>query len=286
LAVLLGSSTPLQAGTYFYETNGGNQLIRIDTATGAYTTVGALGYSNTWASAFDDQTGTYYAFVPVSGGCQAATVGFNGAATPFGSLYVGAPCPMAIEIGNSGPLTFYMASDFGAGSFLVSLNLAQIASGTYPTWIGTMGFPSVMDLAFDSQGTLYAVASPGGAPDPYPAYSDIYKVSTSNGQWISTTRIWVPGLKGLAFDASDTLYATSVRAPGHPLYTINLANGTATEIGPTGAGFPQGGDIDLTGNAYRFGGEIPEPGAWLTVSSGLLAVLAIRRRARRDRRPA
>jgi acetamidase/formamidase len=105
---------------------------------------------------------------------------------------------------------------------------------------------------------------------PYPSYSDIYTIDTATGQGIFVASIPVPGLMGLAFDAADTLYATSVVTDD--LYSINLTAQTATLIGNTGVNFPHGGDIFV---------PVPEPGAWLTIGSGLLAALAIRRRARR-----
>ena len=115
------------------------------------------------------------------------------------------------------------------------------------TPVGATGVTRPMDLAFDSQGTLWMVS--GGA-DGNKLYTldqvngAATEVSTINGVEEATE----PGaeLMGIMFDEHDTLFGTAYYAANpsfvSPLFNIDTASGAATVIGNTGLVNPHGGD--------------------------------------------
>ncbi len=102
-----------------------------------------------------------------------------------------------------------------------------------------MGFLSIMDMAFDNSGTLWAVADTSVG-------SDLYTINPATGAGTSvcttlTLDVWYMGL--MVDPANNIMYATSYADPSY-FYQINPATCAATQIG-TGLGIPlpHGGDI-------------------------------------------
>jgi hypothetical protein len=115
------------------------------------------------------------------------------------------------------------------------------------TPVGPTGVTRPMDLAFDSQGTLWMVS--GGAIG-----NNLYTVDLADGKATEVSAITgveeatEPGaeIMGIMFDEHDTLFATAYHGANtsfvSPLFNIDPASGAATVIGNTGFVNPHGGD--------------------------------------------
>ena len=261
--VIAWLAAPVSAGQIFYDfTQGSNsKLVGIDTATGVGTAIGSgTGYSNLKGSAFGPD-GNLYAIT----GTVAIKVNLSTGAGSF------------VENTPTGFLGMEFASDGTAylGTVAGGLWKRDWATGIY-TNIGSMGFSDFMDFAMNSQGELYAVASPSSSPPTGSSY--IYRIDTATGQSTLVSTVSVPCLMGLAFGAGDSLYATEFCGGPFPLYQIDLSTGNANAIGTTtGIANLHGGDIN----------PIPEPSTWLTAAPALGLAwwfrTARRRKARRSR---
>jgi hypothetical protein len=145
---------------------------------------------------------------------------------------------------------------------LVSVNIATGVG----TNVGSTGIGGMMDLAFDSSGVLWATT--GG---------NVWTINTATGA--STFKGSVTGvvnsanIMGIAFDASDNLYAT-VYESNSRLLQLNTTTLNGTVIGSTGLFFAHGGDILVSAQA------VPEPGTLAMFGLGGigLAFGALRRR--------
>lgn len=222
VAVLFASAVTAEADT-IYTTVSGNALGTIDTVTGVGTNVGSTGTSGTWAAAFDND-GTLYTTVnwgQFLGKFNLTT----GAVTTIGSAQSGANL-IALEVDSSGTL---YGADWSGRLWTIDKTTGV------RTLVGGGGVTSVMDLAFDSSGTLWATTG-----------NRLWTVNTSTGAATFVTNI--SGISrgsvmGIMFDENDTLYATAWIS-NSPLYTVNTSTGVATVIGTTtGLGAPHGGDI-------------------------------------------
>ena len=141
------------------------------------------------------------------------------------------------------------------------------------TPIGDTGVVRSMDLAFDTEGTLWLVGGPDGG-------NKLYTLDTSTGA--STFVADITGVEeatepsieimGIMFDEDNNLYGTAFRpAPEpndflSPLFSIDTTTGAATVIGQTGLRLPHGGDY-----------LIPEPSSSLLLLLGLGGLLMARR---------
>ena len=115
------------------------------------------------------------------------------------------------------------------------------------TEVGPTDVTRPMDLAFDSQGTLWLLS---GGDDG----NHLYTLNQATGEaTYESTIVGVeeatePGAEvmGIMFDEHDTLLATAYYATNpdfvSPLFSVDPASGEATVIGSTGLVNPHGGD--------------------------------------------
>ena len=240
-----------------YSTHGdGTRLGTIDPNTGIGTDVGAFGTSDTWAAAFDDGTGILYTFTNgFSGNAQLATVNLStGATTSIGS---GTGTSMiSLEVAGDGIM-------YGVGfddQLLYQINKSTGAA----TAIGNTGIYALMDLAFNSAGTLYGTVD-----------NHLWTINTGTGaSTLLGTILGVPSSTdmGIMFDDNDVLYATNYDSNG-TLMTIDLNTLNSKVVGSTGFYFPHGGD---------FYNQVPEPETMLLLSSGLIGLAVFRRRFKKN----
>jgi hypothetical protein len=266
---MLFAIAPVWAGTLYTvgmtetSTSQGTHLISIDTDSGVGSVVGAFG------SGYDDATavtfspsGVLYTVIRVKGSAyQLATANLaTGAATPLGVTVFPT---MTMTFAPDG--TLYRADMSGA------FFQTDIANGV-STLIGNLGFEDIMDLAFDSHGTLYGVASaPAGT-----GTSDIYRINPANAQSTLVATLSTPCIMSLAFDAADVLYGARFCSANSELYRIDLIGQSTDTIGATGIRSVHGGDM------LPVTAAVPEPGSWLTMAGGfgLFCALQCLRRGR------
>jgi hypothetical protein len=159
--------------------------------------------------------------------------------------------------------TLYRA-DISGGFFRTDLTTGA------STLIGDLGFAEVMDLAFDSHGALYGVASsPAGT-----GTSDVYAINPANAHSTLVASLATPCIMSLAFDAADHLYGADFCTTNSRLYQIDLVGQSANPIGLTGISHVHGGDT------LPVPAAVPEPASWLTLAGGVGLVCALRRARR------
>jgi sugar lactone lactonase YvrE len=134
---------------------------------------------------------------------------------------------------------------------------------------GGIGFTNVYALGFDQSGALFGIAD---------ATDQLISISTGTG---AGTLIGGTGL-GFAFDMAsrpeDNLMFVADSGT-NSLYTIDTATGVTTAVGPYGS-FTNVVGLAFSGPSSR---PVPEP-ASLTLLTGGLSLLALRRRSRRQGR--
>ena len=165
------------------------------------------------------------------------------------------------------------------------------------------GVTRAMDLAFDSEGTLWLVS--GGADGNH-----LYTLDLDSGEANYQSTITgveeatEPGAEvmGIMFDEYDTLFATAYFAPNadfvSPLFSVDTVSGEATVIGSTGLVNPHGGDYSslpagILGNPGLDGvippglrsrlpvtASVPEPTSAMPAMLGCCCCLLLRRRWR------
>ncbi|BDC51178.1 hypothetical protein F183_A34940 [Bryobacterales bacterium F-183] len=142
------------------------------------------------------------------------------------------------------------------GNFLFSLNQA---TGVV-TEIGAHNVGLITALDFDATGELWGVDFFTGRYGTF---------NTSTGQF-TEKGITRAGLQGLAFGEAGTVYVSSTQ--NQNLYTLDLATGQTTLVGPTGTVFMKA--IEFVPNATS---AVPEPVQTALLSVGLLAAATLGR---------
>jgi hypothetical protein len=206
-------------------------LGEIDVDTGLGSDIGPFGTNDTYAAALDPTDDSLYTMANgLSGNAELSRVDIlTGDVTKIGD---GVGIDMiALEI-NKNDGTMY-----GVGFTDHFLYEIDITTGEKGDPIGDTGIWHLMDLAFDSNGTLY-----GTANDRF-----LWTIDTSTGE--SEFYGYIDGVEhgyimGIMFDPDDLLYATAY-AESSPLYTVDRTTCPmqASIIGITNLHFPHGGDF-------------------------------------------
>jgi hypothetical protein len=234
-----------------------SSLYTINTATGAATVVGSLGFSASF-SGLEYMNGSLYVTDLFANG------GFN-----FGSINpaTGAATVIAAQgslnmwgLAANPSLNLFYTVDLDAGNVLKSITPAGVITTIGATGVGFFG----TGMAFRaSTNTLFATGFDGS----------LYTINTTTGAativgstGLSFTNAW----QGLAFDGSGTLFLNA--ADNDNLYTINTTTGAATLVGANGP--TNGNGID--GLAFA---PVPEPASMAALGLGALALLRKRRKA-------
>jgi hypothetical protein len=221
-ACLLVHVAPVSASATLYGIDYvADNLITIDTATGAATIVGALGFEGVHSLAYDSRSGMLYGVDNALN--QLITIDrTTGAGTAVGPI--GARNVQGLAFDSAGTL---YGVEYGVDLALDVLFTINTATGA-ATVVGPLGFTAVSSLAYDSSsGILYGVDY---IRDQLITINATTGAATAVGTAPGTAG---PGnVVGLTFSPSGTLYA-AVAFPDQ-LLTIDTATGTATVVGPVG----------------------------------------------------
>jgi len=198
-------------------------------------------------------TNTLYALVNgfSSGGLATVNVA-TGAATTIGSG-TNISNLMALSFGSNG--TLYAAS--WSTNSLYTINTSTGSASL----VGALGFGGIMDLAFDSHGTLYGVSN------------GLYTINTTTGAGTQVAASAGSGcLMAMTIEGGNG-FATDYCTGSSPLYHLDLTNGSVTSIGNTGISNPMA--LTYMGAA----GAVPEPASWALMLVGFAGIgVAARRR--------
>jgi hypothetical protein len=195
----------------------------------------------------------------------------TGAATVIGNTGIAGP-DLALEISANG-IAYTVAWDDNLYTLNRTTGLATLVGATGLGSVDpTIGRGAMlMDLAFDSHGTLWGTD-----------LNRLWTLDLSTGLATFRTNINGTGpvdaffdfgeVMGIAFDASDHLFASTFADPGG-LFEVDTTTGNATLIGAITANRAHGGDILIPA-------PVPEP-ASLTLFGIVLACLGVIRRRKR-----
>ena len=250
------------------------QLGTIDPNTGVGTDIGSFQHDLRLASGAFDNDGQFYsiALLPGNTDSQLARVDTSsGEATLIGSSTGTFAVPL--EVSDDG--TMYTVGYLWPGVLGDNTNLFTVnKTDGQLTAVGPTEVTRPMDLAFDSQGTLWLVSGGDDGNHLYtlnPATGEATLKSTIAGVEEATE----PGaeIMGIMFDEHDTLFATAYYSANaefvSPLFSIDPASGMATVIGNTGFVNPHGGDY-----------AVPEPTSAVLSLLGSSICCLVRRRRR------
>ena len=248
LVMMYGLTTPdtARADLLYAVTFAGDQLLSIDTSTGAGTLIGSLD-SMMGAFGLSDRGTSLYTYDQVA----SRIVQLDPA-----TGHTLATIDVGILRGGEGSLAFrsdglgFLTQNHGDTGQLWSFNIT-VPSSTAITGVGGLS-PSMDGMDFNGSDILYGISQ---------SSANLYTINQTTG---ATTLIGETGfegsaLSGLTFASDGTLYGVI----NDSLYTINTGTGAATLIGVIG----YSGVSGLTAIA-----PVPVPGAVLLGILGLSAV--------------
>ncbi len=257
LATLVAAScmavSTLSAQQYMYATgSGGQTIIKINTATGAATTIGnSSGGNQTFAGAFLSD-GSFWTLHGGFGNSHLASVNLGTGATSAVGSATGLQNTMALA--GSGTNLF-------AGSWDGRLWDVNTSTGAF-SLIGNMGFGNVMDMATRSDGSIIGTNG-----------TQVWSINTTNA---FSTLLYSMNLggapMGMAFNQADDLFVTTWEQSSQ-FYQVDQVTGALTHIGALGVSLAHGGDI-LNVVAT------PEPASMVLLGTGLLGLFGTRLRRR------
>lgn len=196
--------------------NDTDELISINAATGAGSSIGAFGIANVIGLTYDTKNNVLYGVN--NGTDELLTINpSTGAATAVGPYGVDAVGALAYD---SDTDTLY-GSDLVGGE-LVTVNRSTGAVTSVGSFVNTA---VISGMAYDSgSGTLYGASL---------STNELYSIDRATGVATSIGALGFSGVSGLAFDPnSGTLYG--VDGNSDQLVTINTATGAATAVGALG----------------------------------------------------
>ena len=271
LALVAFAAAPSQGAMAYGVTLIGNQLISVDTTTGAGSLVGPLA-ANTNPYGLVGFNNQLYTF-------NSSTDAINQISTTTGATVASYSLNTGPVLGQGGlafatATTGFLTTALDPNTFNYANNLYSFNLTTGATTLIAQTADTLSSLAYASNGTLYALGQGDG---------NLYTINPTTG---AMTLIGNAGLSigspvgALTFGPDGTLYGTFDDA----LYTINTTTGVATAVGdPTvGTGF-----ASISGLAFGNGtlppaaGTVPEPASALLLAAGLGLVGIRTFRARR-----
>ena len=255
--VLLTGVQAEATGTLFSVDLITDQLITLNTATGAGTAVGPVGFDNVHDLAFDPTTSTLFGVDFINGtGSQLITINTTtGVGTAVGLITPNAISGLAFD-----PTTSTMYGSDNNASRLITINTTTGAG----TDVGFIGIANTLDLAFDpNTNTLFSITS-----------SQLATLNTATGAGTIIGPFGGFGPVNLAFDpTTNTMFGGEV---GSQLITINPATGAGTAIGPHGFLI-----FSLAFAPDSSPTSVPEPSTLLLLGTGLVGLVGYGRRKRR-----
>ena len=268
-------AAPSRADMAYGVTLIGNQLITVDTNTGAGTLVGPLDGGNVGPFGLTGFNSQLYTF-------NSTTDAINQISTSTGGVVASYNIGTGPVLG-AGGLAFqsstvgFLTTALDPNTFNYANNLYRFNLATGTSTLLTQTADTLSALAFSQSGTLYALGQLDG---------NLYTIDTTTGAMTTVGNVGVAlgsTINSLAFSAGGTLYATLDDA----LYTINTTTGLATAIGDPamGTGFASVSGLAFANGVLPNAGTVPEPASILLLAVGALAPagLAAARTARARR---
>jgi len=265
-------SAPTEAVTLFGSDVLVEELLTIDSTTGAATTVGAYGpnpppFSAMLGLAFDVNSDTLY-----------------GSDTNSGNLVTIDPATADVTIiGALGQAVRGLAFDpntstlFGVAINGAFSNLLTVDTGTGAATLVNppqdIGFTGVESLAFDaSSDTLFGLSNGSfiGDPQQLITIDPLTGIGTAVGGIVGGG---FPSISGLTVGADGLLYGSD--SLSDELLTLDTTTGAGTLVGAFGAGHE-----DVHALAAPAPAAAPEPASVLLLGAGVIALVSLGRRAR------
>lgn len=191
---------------------GGDQLIKIDTATGAGTSVGPIGFSGFNSLAFDGNT----LFTVENNTHQLLTIDrATGAGMAIGPVGFDVVAGLAFDTSSK--------TLFGVDAITDQLITIDRETGA-GTAVGPLGFDFVNSLTFDSGNTLFGANL---------ITNELITIDPTTGAGTLVGPLGFAGVSSLAFDASSNMLF-GVDNFIDQLIRIDTTTGAGTAVGPTG----------------------------------------------------